>query len=139
MDDAYWSLTFADTLMAAPSIAIAFFSYGLLKVNEQLRDINERLNWFVGSQESHSETMVRLEARKQGVPVVWWDFSEHGRPARYDGHEDRMPLIRVGLPPTQRKRPPAWVVRERQKAERAERAERIRSIAAGHRSTGRTR
>lgn len=62
---AFWDVVHSviEVIMAA---AIVYFAWASWRVST-------RLAWFTGAMESHSDIMMRLEAQKQKIPMVWWD------------------------------------------------------------------
>jgi hypothetical protein len=42
-----------------------------------MEQLYERLNWLTGAMESHSETMLLIEAKRgvngEPIPTIWWD------------------------------------------------------------------
>ena len=86
---------------------IVVFSFAMSQylINARLERLQERLVWFTGAMASHSNVMVRLEAKKQGVRTIWWNPEEYrektGRkwPKTASHGESAEPqLIRVGVP-----------------------------------------
>lgn len=63
----------------------------------------DKLVWFIGSMESHSEMRLLLEAKHRGVPCVWWDPSVE--PPEFPPHGENRALtqIKFYLPPHLRK------------------------------------
>ena len=85
---------------------LAFFAH---LINQRLVQIQEEVLWYTGSMESYSAMMMRLEAKKQGVPVVWWNPEEGMSASKWPStgpHEDEAPLniIRLGMHRADRRR-----------------------------------
>jgi len=93
-----WNLVFSGLL-----VLITFLIYKL----------NERLTWFTGAMESHSDLMLRIEAYRgingKRIDLVWWDPSlgappikrEHGQPVQLE-------RIYCFLPERERQFRPTW-------------------------------
>lgn len=64
-----------------------------------------RLEWLLGSIESHSTTRTILAARREGIEVVWWDptIEPWPRTARHGVAAD-VPKLRIGMPRAQRRK-----------------------------------
>jgi len=60
--------------------SLAFSGWMTSRATQQIARFNERLTWFTGAMESHSEIMMRLTAQRDGVPVVYWDPNEEAVP-----------------------------------------------------------
>jgi hypothetical protein len=65
---------------ALATVALAIATYALWRTTDAIKRQNEQLAFFTGAMESHSTLMLRLEAKKQGVPVVWWDPTQARTP-----------------------------------------------------------
>jgi len=76
--------------------------------------VYERIEWLTGAMETHSELMLRIEAKrgiKNGEPIdlVWWDPTIEERPAvAKHGEEVKLDRIYVYMPPELRQVRPTW-------------------------------
>lgn len=98
-----------DCIMIVLTAVIAFFAFLVWRVYA-------RIEWFTGSMESHSETMLRIEAKRgmndKPIKLVWWDPTIEPPPIKREhGQEVDMEIIYVFLPPGQRKNKPTWWAR----------------------------
>ncbi len=41
--------------------------------NERAAELTEMMNWLTGALESHSTFQLRLAAKLNDIPVIWWD------------------------------------------------------------------
>ena len=98
------------TTAARVKPAPAAHAPGRCALNRRMVKLNDRMVWFTGSMESYSRLMLRLEAKRQGVRLIWWDPSEKGWPKTGPDGADATPeVIRIGMHPTDRDViPPAW-------------------------------
>jgi hypothetical protein len=94
-------------IMVILTLAIVVFTCLVWKVYE-------RIAWFTGAMESHSNLMLRIEAKRgiNGKPIklVWWDPTIAQPPIRQE-HEQEIDIdtIYIYLPPGLRQRQPsAW-------------------------------
>ena len=90
-------------VIAALTLVIAIFTVLVFLVYE-------RMEWLTGAMESHSALMLRIEAQKEAIPVIWWDPSE-GNPPLECNHNDPAELncIYVYVPPKHRRiKPKLW-------------------------------
>jgi hypothetical protein len=84
-----------DVIQLAATVAIAFFAWTSWRVSRQLA-------WFTGAMETHSDLLMKMEARRQKIPMIWWDptiapfpsSAEHGKPVRMRKIWSGMPLHR---------------------------------------------
>lgn len=95
-------------IMIGLTLIIAFFTYLVWKVYE-------RIAWLTGAMESHSNIMLRIEAKRgisnQPIKLVWWDPTIEPPPVKGDhGQEIDLNTIYVYLPLSQRKNKPTWWV-----------------------------
>jgi hypothetical protein len=69
--------------------------------------INNRMARLTGVMESHSTIMLRMEAKKQGIPIEWWDPTINDFP-REGKHQEQCELktIYLALDPKLRENPP---------------------------------
>jgi hypothetical protein len=74
---------------AMATAVIAWFTVTISRLNRTLTDLT-------GAMESHSTIMMRLEARRQGVPVVWWDPTQARTPCN-PRHDTPAELKRIYL------------------------------------------
>ena len=58
--------TWGDTLNTISTFVIAFFAILVWIVYKKISDIT-------GAQETHSEMMLKIEAKRCRIPAVWWD------------------------------------------------------------------
>jgi len=69
-----------------------------------------RIEWFTGAMENHSDQMRQMEARKQGIKMIWWDKTV--APFPFEGShsaEINLTEIYVGIPLRYRhKQPSVW-------------------------------
>ena len=95
-------------IMIFLTLVIAFFTFLVWKVYE-------RMAWLTGSMETHSDLMLRIEARRgidnTPIKLVWWDPTiEPPRIKREHGSEVDLSVIHIYLPLGERKnRPTGWV------------------------------
>ncbi|WP_169923954.1 hypothetical protein [Sulfurifustis variabilis] len=92
--------------MVILTVIIAFFTYLVWKVYE-------RIAWLTGAMESHSDIMMRIEAKRgiNGDPIklVAWDPTIEPPPIKREhGEEIDVNTIYVYLPLDQRKNKPTW-------------------------------
>ena len=97
--------------MVVLTLVIAFFTYLVWKVYD-------RIAWLTGAMETHSEIMLRIEAKRgingQPIKLVAWDPTIEAPPIKREhGQEIDVNTIYVYLPLGQRKNKPTW--RERVK------------------------
>ena len=70
--------------------------------------ITSGMEWYASAVESHSNLMLRLEAEKREVELLWWDPTIE--PFPFSGrHKEKAELTRihVGFPPQHRKNRPS--------------------------------
>ena len=96
----------ANWIMVVLTIVIAFFTYLVWKVYE-------RIAWLTGAMETHSEIMLRIEAKRgingQPIKLVAWDPTIEAPPIKREhGQEIDVNTIYVYLPLGQRKNKPMW-------------------------------
>jgi hypothetical protein len=94
----------ANWLMVVLTLVIAIFSYLIWKVYYQIE-------WLTGAMESHSEIMLRIEAKRgingQPIKLVAWDPTIEAPPVKREhGQEIDVNTIYVYLPLNQRKNKP---------------------------------
>lgn len=99
---------------AAAAVAVAFFTWRLVVLNRTLTELQDRNVWLTGALESHSATMLRIEAARgirpgqpdpQPIRVVWWDPEyAQGWPLtrRRHGEQAQLDTIYVGVHPNVR-------------------------------------
>jgi hypothetical protein len=82
---------------------IAIFTYQMVR-------LNRLLVWFTGSMESYAGQMLRLEARRQEIKVVWWDPSDEDWPRTGPhGTDASIETVRFGMRPSDRRdKPRIW-------------------------------
>ena len=73
-------MTWADWANVIFAGSVAFSGWMVWRATQEIAKYNERLTWFTGAMESHSKIMMRLEANRQKIPVVWWDPDIEGVP-----------------------------------------------------------
>lgn len=98
-------------IVAAATVALVSATMKLAEITkatqQEMKDLQERMNWLTGSMESHSSLMVRLEAKKQGIQAVWWDPTEEDWPLTGPhGANATIEKIRIGMNPRDRKEIP---------------------------------
>ena len=78
-----------DIAMVFVTGVLALLTAGLLVLTFLNLRIAHRIEWFTGAMERHSDQMRQLEARAQGVEMIWWDktksdnqFPFHGKHAK---------------------------------------------------------
>lgn len=86
------------------TLVIAVFTFLVWKVYE-------RIAWFTGSMETHSDLMLRIEARRgiNGEPIklLWWDPTIEKIPAKREhGQELDLSTIYIYLPLEMRRNKP---------------------------------
>jgi hypothetical protein len=70
----------------------------IAELQGQFNKLNKDLTWFTGSMESHSALMLRLEAKHQNVPVIWWDPNTAAPPSHeHQKHGDSAELKEIYL------------------------------------------
>lgn len=94
----------AESFMVILTLVIAFFASLVWKVYE-------RMAWLTGAMETHSDLMLRIEARRgiNGEPInlVWWDPTIEKTPTKKDhGQEIDLSTIYIYLPPEMRRNKP---------------------------------
>ncbi|MBN1625816.1 MAG: hypothetical protein JW944_04765 [Deltaproteobacteria bacterium] len=92
--------------MVVLTLVIAILSYLIWKVYYQIE-------WLTGAMESHSEIMLRIEAKRgiNGLPLklIAWDPTIEPPPVKREhGQEIDFDTIYVYLPLSQRKNKPSW-------------------------------
>lgn len=94
---AFWNVVHSVVELVL-ALAIVYFAWASWR-------ISSRLTWLTGAMETHSDIMMRLEARKQKIPMVWWDPTAEVFPYEGVAHgkECRISKITVGLPAYLRK------------------------------------
>lgn len=95
-----------DWIIIVLTLVIAFFTYLVWKVYE-------RIAWLTGAMESHSDIMLRIEAKRgvngQPIKLVAWDPTIEAPPVKREhGEEINLNTIYVYLPLNQRKNKPTW-------------------------------
>lgn len=104
-------------VVAFATVALFVATRRLVVITEQtqqeMKALQERSNWLMGAMESHSTMMMRLEAKKQGIPVIWWDPTDNETGEQYwpvydaakHGEEAIIEKIYTGIPLRLRKSP----------------------------------
>jgi hypothetical protein len=87
-------------IMVIATLVIAFFTFLVWKVYE-------RMAWLTGAMETHSDLMLRIEARRgiNGEPIklVWWNPTIAKTPAtKGHGQDIDLSTIYIFLPPEMR-------------------------------------
>jgi len=84
LSDSAWT-ALATVLMAASAIASVWVSSRLMRSQDRLTELQQRLievqkqaNWLNGALESQSSLMLRLKAEELGKPLIWWDPTHEG-------------------------------------------------------------
>lgn len=93
-------------IMIFLTVVIAFFTYLVWKVYE-------RIAWLTGAMETHSDLMLRIEARRgiggEPINLVWWDPTIESPPVKREhGKEIDLSTIYIYLPLNQRRHKPGW-------------------------------
>ncbi len=96
----------AEWIMAFLTLVIAFFTFLVWKVYE-------RMEWLTGAMETHSDLMLRIEARRgiKGEPIklVWWDPTIEKTPTKKEhGQEIDLSTIYMYLPLEMRRNKPTY-------------------------------
>jgi hypothetical protein len=96
----------ANWLLVILTLVIALFTYLVWKTYE-------RIAWLTGAMETHSELMLRVEAKRgiNGKPIklVAWDPTIERLPVRREhGQEIEVDTIHFFLPLDQRRIKPPW-------------------------------
>jgi len=97
----------ADWIMIILTLVIAFFTFLVWKVYE-------RIAWLTGAMESHSDIMLRVEAKRgikdgKEIKLIWWDPTIEKPPIKREhGQEIELDTIYVYLPPEERKEKITW-------------------------------
>ena len=86
----------AEWIMAFLTLVIAFFTFLVWKVYE-------RMAWLTGAMETHSDFMLRIEARRgingQPIKLLWWDPTIAKTPTKIEhGQEIDLSTIYIYLP-----------------------------------------
>ena len=94
----------APWVTAILTLVIAIFTFQVWKVYE-------RIAWFTGSMETHSDLMLRIAARRgiNGEPIklLWWDPTIQDTPVeKKHGQEIDLSTIYIYLPPKMRRDKP---------------------------------
>ena len=68
--------------------------------------VNKRLTWITGAMESHSDLTSKMLAKREGIPVIWWDPTVQEWP-RQPKHGDQYQgkVMLTYLPPKLRGHP----------------------------------
>ncbi|MGE0383434.1 MAG: hypothetical protein AB7Q97_01810 [Gammaproteobacteria bacterium] len=95
-----------DCIMILLTAIIAFFTFLVWKVYE-------RIAWLTGAMESHSDIMLRIEAKRgineEPIRLVWWDPTIESLPTKQEhGSEIELKTIYCYLPPRLRHVQPTW-------------------------------
>ena len=93
-------------LMVLLTAVIALFTFLVWKVYE-------RIAWLTGAMETHSDLMLRIEAKRgindSPIKVVWWDPTIEKPPGKREhGKEVELNTIYCYLPPRERRVQPSW-------------------------------
>ncbi|TAK05823.1 hypothetical protein EPO44_06225 [bacterium] len=96
----------AEWIIVILTLVIAFFTFLVWKVYE-------RIAWLTGAMETHSDLMLRIEARRgiNGEPIklVWWDPTIEKIPTRKQhGEEVDLSTIYIYLPMEMRQNKPGY-------------------------------
>ena len=89
------------------TLVIAFFTFLVWKVYE-------RMAWLTGAMESHTDLMLRIEAKRgikdgREIKLIWWDPTIERPPIKREhGQEMELDTIYVYLPPNERKVKATW-------------------------------
>ena len=73
-----------------------------------------KIAWFTGSMESHSEVMLRIEAKRginhQPIKLMWWDPTIAPPPVKREHGQEEVDLstVYMYLPLDQRRNNPTW-------------------------------
>lgn len=101
--DSNWVMVVLTSIMVFFTIVIAFFTFLVWKTYE-------RIAWLTGAMESHSDLMLRIEARrgiKDGDPIriVWWDPTlGESVPKKEHGKDVDLSTIHIFLPVEMRRK-----------------------------------
>ena len=90
------------------TVAMAIFTWKLVRLNETMTTLQDRQVWFTGAMESHSMLMLQIEAARgtrpghpdnKPIEMVWWDPDYAGKPVHR--HEDPVNLdqLKFFVPP----------------------------------------
>ena len=99
-------------IMILLTAIIAFFTFLVWKVYE-------RIAWLTGAMESHSDLMLKIEAKRgiNGAPIrlVWWDPTLESPPIKREhGQEINLATIYCYLPPSERRLQEIWQTKVRE-------------------------
>jgi len=89
-----WLSIFATIVTTLSTLAIAFFAYQQSSINKKIYELQDRLTWFTGAMESHSQIMLQLEAENYGKELIWWD-PNYEKPPFPHKHGDKATVERV--------------------------------------------
>jgi hypothetical protein len=95
-------ITFSEWIAILSLTISAILTYLIFKANN-------RLTGLTGAMETHSQLMLMLEAKKQGVDVIWWDPFFEGPNKKWPRHAShntkaRIKEIFIGLPESRRRK-----------------------------------
>lgn len=99
-----------DWIMVILTLVIAFFTFLVWKVYD-------RMAWLTGAMESHSDIMLRIEAKRgikegEAIKLLWWDPTIEDPPVKREhGKEVDLNTIYVYLPLHHRKKKTTWLDR----------------------------
>lgn len=87
---AYWSVVHSvvELILAG---AILYFAWASWR-------ISSRLARLIGAVETHASMSIKLEAKKQGVPIVWWDPTVETLPDEEAAHGEECRLEKISAP-----------------------------------------
>lgn len=66
-------LVTSTVVSAIATVAIGIFSYLTMNLAKSNVAIADRVAWLTGALESHSEVRLKLDAKRDGVEMIWWD------------------------------------------------------------------
>jgi hypothetical protein len=89
--------TISSIIMALCTVAVAVYAYRSWKVSKGIET-------YTSMAETHSEMLLKLEAKRNGIPIVWWDPTIEAPPVGWKhGKEIELEQIRFYIPKKLRK------------------------------------
>lgn len=78
--------------------------------------VYERIEWLTGAMETHSDLMLKIEARRgiqgQSIELIWWDPTIEAIPtSAAHGEPVKLERIYCAVPPRLRQVRPTWKAR----------------------------
>jgi len=67
------TVDWSNWIMAAATVGLFVFAYFSSRVSHEMQELQRQFVWLVGAVESQSDLSIKLQAKQQGIPVIWWD------------------------------------------------------------------